>query len=394
MAFRAVHEQWGSVSAHLPDLGCGQDWAAVWKTRPAAPLTCDECGHRMFAKVSQGGLRFFAHAPGAPTCALALESIAHHLLKLELVNAARAVGVHAEMEVRGPDGAWRADVMASDPGGAWRVALEAQLAPITADDITARTGRMAADGVSSIWFSDRPAPPWLGAVPSVRLTRASDSEDLVIAGGLEKWNGGFWEAVPATLAQFLDWAFTGQIVASAPRWRDSGLIWTAPRYLRAFGEYVAELERQSARPPRREWTQEQITAARNRARLEAARAELAARRHPAAEVASRRELAARRPEVAQAVAQLAQRGKIASVGWSIGETRYAGIPLVNADGWLAAILDPDPRRIGQQQYALHAGTLLLFTSEDRQARFIRAMKDYDPKPLDGWKTDHVHDQAV
>ena len=61
------------------------------------------------------------------------------------------------MEVRGPDGAWRADVMASDPGGAWRMALEAQLAPITAADITARTEQMAADGVPSIWFSDRPA---------------------------------------------------------------------------------------------------------------------------------------------------------------------------------------------------------------------------------------------
>ena len=85
----------------------------------------------MHAKVSRHGLRFFAHAPGAPTCALALETIAHHLLKLELANAARAAGVHAEMEVRGPDGAWRADVMASDPGGAWRWALEAQLAPIT-----------------------------------------------------------------------------------------------------------------------------------------------------------------------------------------------------------------------------------------------------------------------
>lgn len=197
MAFRAVHKEWGAVFAHLPDLGCGQDWRAVWKVRPPVPLACNECGHRMHAKVSRHGLRFFAHAPGAPTCALALETIAHHLLKLELANAARAAGVHAEMEVRGPDGAWRADVLASDPGGAWRWALEAQLAPITADDITAR------------------------------------------------------------------------------------------------------------------------------------------------------------------------------------------IPLVNADGWLVAILDPDPRRIGQEQYALHAGTLLLFTSEDRQARFARVMKDYEPKPQGG-----------
>ena len=181
MAFRAVHEEWGTVSAHLPDLGCGQDWETVWKARPAAPLTCDECGHRMYAKVSRHGLRFFAHAPGAPNCALALESLAHHLLKLELANAARAAGVDAEMEVRGPDGTWRADVMASDPGGAWRWALEAQLAPITADDITARTGRMRADGVPSIWFSDRPCATlaWCRAIrpshPGTTTARASSS---------------------------------------------------------------------------------------------------------------------------------------------------------------------------------------------------------------------------
>ena len=35
MAFRAVHAQWGTVFAHLPDLGCGQAWEAVWKVRPA-----------------------------------------------------------------------------------------------------------------------------------------------------------------------------------------------------------------------------------------------------------------------------------------------------------------------------------------------------------------------
>jgi len=63
----------------------------------------------------------------------------------------------------------------------------------------------------------------------------------------------------------------------------------------------------------------------------------------------------------------------------------AGIPLVNVDGWLVAILDPDPRRIGREQFALHAGTLLLFTTEDRQARFARDMQDYEPKPLGGWK---------
>ena len=186
----------------------------------------------MYAKVSHRGLRFFQHAPGAPTCTLALESIAHHLLKLELANAARAAGVDAEMEVRGPDGTWRADVMASDPGGAWRVALEAQLAPITAGDITARTERMRVNGVPSIWFSDRPKPPWLVVVPSVRLAQADDSEHLVIAAGLVKFDG-YWQAVPASLADFLRWAFTGRIVTYSPVGcvlEGFATVWTAPRY--------------------------------------------------------------------------------------------------------------------------------------------------------------------
>ncbi|MFI0714216.1 hypothetical protein ACH4SK_26890 [Streptomyces inhibens] len=40
---------------------------------------------------------------------------------------------------RGPDGIWRTDVQATDPAGSWATALEAQLAPITDTDITART---------------------------------------------------------------------------------------------------------------------------------------------------------------------------------------------------------------------------------------------------------------
>ena len=142
----------------------------------------------MYAKTSRLGFRFFAHAPGAPTCALALETLAHHMLKLELSNAARDAGSHAEIEVRSPDGTWRADVMPSDHSRAWRMALEAQLSHITDADITDRTERMRADGVPSIWFSDRPRPPWLGVVPSARLARPDDSQHLVIAEGLVKFD--------------------------------------------------------------------------------------------------------------------------------------------------------------------------------------------------------------
>ena len=61
MAFRAVHAEWGTVFAHLSDLGCGRSWEAVWKTRPPAPLACDECGHAMHGKLLAGYL-----SPGSP----------------------------------------------------------------------------------------------------------------------------------------------------------------------------------------------------------------------------------------------------------------------------------------------------------------------------------------
>lgn len=124
MSFTAVHAERGRLDASLPDLGCGWDWNAIHRVRPPAPLVCRECGHGMHAKASSLGLRFFAHAPKAPTCTLAEESMAHHLLKLELAQAARAAGWMAELEVSGPDGRWRADVLASTANGR-RVALEA-----------------------------------------------------------------------------------------------------------------------------------------------------------------------------------------------------------------------------------------------------------------------------
>jgi competence protein CoiA len=420
MAFRVVHAQWGSVDATLPDLGCEQAWEAVWRVRPPAPLTCPECGHQMHAKVSPKPrrLRFFAHAPHAPNCALALESIDHHLLKLELVTAARAAGAHAEMEVRGPDGAWIADVLASDPGGTWRVALEAQLAPVTTADITARTDRMGTDGVASIWFSDRPRPPWLGAVPSVRLARPDDGEGLVVAGGLVKFRqrsdgsgsyvdnflGSYWEVIPATLVQFLGWAFTGAIRPHRPRYGDA-MIWTAPRYIaeheaaaERFERIHAALQRQRSpkraedeerRRKERIGRQEEIArknaASRATALEQANAAEQAARGTP--EGAWRREQDARRLGVREAISFLAREYNVtADVGWSAGDPRYAGG--VDAYG-LFAVLHPVPRLVRGHAFLLLAGTLLLFRAEWRRALFEKAMGRTRYQPAGGYRTDYV-----
>lgn len=144
--------------------------------------------------------------------------------------------------MRGPEGTWRADVLASDPGGAWRTALEAQLSPITENDITARTELMRAGGVSSVWFSDRLRPPWFGAVPWARV-EAPDEGGLAVVEGLVKFSGGSWEAGPEVpAAEFLRWVFGARVVAhrrQAPVRSPlvtRRILWTTPQY--AYQEAV------------------------------------------------------------------------------------------------------------------------------------------------------------
>ncbi|MES4906163.1 MULTISPECIES: hypothetical protein [unclassified Streptomyces] len=86
----------------------------------------------------------------------------------------------------------------TNPIAAWKTALEAQLAPATNADITVRTERMRADGVTSIWFSDRPRPPWLGTAPSIRLATEDTGQGLLVAEGLVKFDGRGWKPVPAS----------------------------------------------------------------------------------------------------------------------------------------------------------------------------------------------------
>ncbi|MFJ8073114.1 competence protein CoiA family protein [Streptomyces sp. NPDC096176] len=157
------------------------------RARPRVALACPECAHPVHAKVSPRGTRFFAHDSAAPTCVMAGESLEHHLLKLELATAIRAADHQAELEVRGPDGTWRADVLSSSLDGMSRMAWEAQLSPIRIEEIRQRTQRVAADGVGICWVSTR-MRPWLGAVPSVVVTPpTSDDPDWQVVAGLARF---------------------------------------------------------------------------------------------------------------------------------------------------------------------------------------------------------------
>ncbi|MFC9330792.1 competence protein CoiA [Kitasatospora sp. NPDC057015] len=274
VAITAVHGERGRLDASLEDLGCGWAWGAVHRARPRVPLACPECGHGMHAKVSRHRLRFFAHDPGAPDCALSGESMEHHLLKLELASAVRAAGFHAELEVRGPGGDWRADVMASSPDGTVRMAWEAQLSPITAEEVARRTARFAKDAVRVCWVATK-LRPWVGAVPSVHVRPPGEERaGWTVAGGLVRFTvekcdecllgrtlgHGRWQQATADLRSFVGWVLAGRAVAhpvpggldiEGHRWAG---VWSADRYIRADADHsrerhrlLAEWEEQSRR---------------------------------------------------------------------------------------------------------------------------------------------------
>ncbi|MFD8291422.1 competence protein CoiA [Streptomyces lavendulae] len=272
VGFTAQHGERGRLDATQPDLGCDWAWEGIHRARPRVDMTCPECAHPVHAKVSRHGLRFFAHDPGSPTCALAGESMEHHLLKLELATCIRAAGHHAELEVRGPDGDWRADVMASGADGRTRMAWEAQLSPITAEEIGRRTARFAKNGVRVCWVATR-LRPWVGAVPSVHVRPpAEDEARWLVTGGLVRFEvedcddrygcpagHGAWREAATDLRSFVRWVLDGRVVPHRlPVIYSGGYsfdveghvwagAWTAPQYVDAAAAFAEKEHRARVR---------------------------------------------------------------------------------------------------------------------------------------------------
>ncbi|MFF9915381.1 competence protein CoiA [Streptomyces sp. NPDC013457] len=248
MPFTAQHAEHGRLDATQPDLGCGVSWEAIHRAR--APLHCPACGGRMVARRSVLGLPHFAHRRRTPDCPLAGESAEHLLLKSDLATAARAAGWDAVLEAAAPHGAWRADVLAVSPDGR-RFALEAQLSPITQDDVLKRTERYAADKVGVCWFDERERPrPWMSAVPALHVTRAAEGRRSV-RGVIARYAAeDGWSAVAdVSLGAAVGWILEGRVApheeryvrgAAAPGGDDyRGRFWTAPRYAAAAEEEAA-----------------------------------------------------------------------------------------------------------------------------------------------------------
>ncbi|WP_261558210.1 competence protein CoiA family protein [Frankia tisae] len=252
MAFAALHPEAGRIDATLPDLGCGLAWDAVHRVRPRIALRCPECGHGVHAKVSPRKLRYFAHDPGRPAdCVWLNESLEHHLLKLELATVIRSVGWHAQLEVRAPDGSWRADVLASSLDGTRRVAWEAQLSPITDEEIRDRTARYQADSIGVCWVGVADRVSWMGIVPSIRVRDPYGDRPWTVVDGVAGflYDDGVWSVVDnLNLTTFMRWVLHEQTITHhvLPRYRRVWLgterrlarrrmIWTTQR---SIGEEI------------------------------------------------------------------------------------------------------------------------------------------------------------
>jgi hypothetical protein len=190
------------------------DWAGVHRVTPRARLVCRFCETRMQAKVSKGGLRFFAHDRRTPECPSEGETPEHRRLKSAVANDLRAAGWSAEVEADG--GSWRADVLGTTPGGDRRVAFEVQLAAMTVDDGRYRTDRYADDGVETVWVTSKVAS-WFFEIPSLQVT--GDATVLDVSRGCLKRKGlRDWETPePFAFVKFAGALASGKLVVRALR---------------------------------------------------------------------------------------------------------------------------------------------------------------------------------
>jgi hypothetical protein len=94
-----------------------------------------------------------------------------------IVRAVRDAGWTADVEVRSPEGNWRADVMAMK--GSVRIAFEIQLSTIRFSELVARQRAYAESGVRGCWFYSfgalNPCPPAMTDIPVFALGSGSDS---------------------------------------------------------------------------------------------------------------------------------------------------------------------------------------------------------------------------
>lgn len=178
------------------------------------------------------------------------------------------------MEVRGGDGTWRADVLASSHDGSRRIAWEAQLSPITNDDIQARTQRYRDEGIDVCWVSPIGSVPWIGTVPSIRVRDPNGSRPWTVIDGVAgfRYQQGTW-IIPRDLelGAFIRWVSQGlsRPHPVLPRYRRiwfpssehyarRHMIWTTQRSIDEEARHEIMRQRQEAWRRQREEEERQV----------------------------------------------------------------------------------------------------------------------------------------
>ncbi|MEU0398236.1 hypothetical protein ABZ208_36895 [Streptomyces sp. NPDC006208] len=259
---------------------------------------------------------------------------------------------------------------------------------------------MAADGVPSVWFSDRPRPPWLGVVPSVRL--AAGENGVAVVEGLARFaHPTWWPQDPVPIAQFMNRLFTGQIVSHRPRVamsrtaRSLATVWTTEAHIRLERSYTDWQEQQKQKAAENARREEERRRVREELRAgerdeeelrhdEQQQQEAEDRRQWARQAARSIELIARAdhtrlalarhsgrlPGIQRAIVRLAQEHRVPVViGRSVGDPRYAGgVPLVDDDGTLLGVFDPLPTHSASCTFLRDVGVRLIFPTKERRAQ--------------------------
>ena len=126
-----------------------EEWRAVQAQKPPIRMYC--CQTRGYMRIREE-FQEFVHYRGTDDCLGRPDSPVHDLLKVAVMNAARANSWIADVEVVDPSSsrAWIADVLASK--GRVRIAFELQISPIAKEVLRRWQNAYAQSGVRSCWF--------------------------------------------------------------------------------------------------------------------------------------------------------------------------------------------------------------------------------------------------
>lgn len=111
-------------------------------------MTC--CGLSGHLRKSKNGLKHFYHSNKSEECGGEPETLEHLKLKYQIYQICKSEGWTAQPEYQSLSGDWRADVYATKENR--NVVFEVQLSSIPQEDLQAREGKYARDGIESYWI--------------------------------------------------------------------------------------------------------------------------------------------------------------------------------------------------------------------------------------------------